>query len=97
MKSDILTIGPDDLNFDPRKLLKYDVVVFTSGYTNHSLYNKAFNYLKKNNAKSNCLMLQTQPNAKQLSKHIYEFYMNEVFDWPADSLALPLSHGTPLN
>ena len=78
MKSDILTIGPDDLNFDPRKLLKYDVVVFTSGYTNHSLYNKAFNYLKKNNAKSNCLMLQTQPNAKQLSKHIYEFYMNEV-------------------
>ena len=78
MKSDMLTIGPDDLNFDPRKLLKYDVVVFTSGYTNHSLYNKAFNYLKKHNAKSNCLMLQTQPNAKQLSKHIYEFYMNEV-------------------
>ncbi len=78
MKSDILTIGPDDLNFDPRKLLKYDVVVFTSGYTNHSLYNKAFNYLKKHNAKSNCLMLQTQPNAKQLSKHIYEFYMNEA-------------------
>ena len=78
MKSDILTIGPDDLNFEPRKLLKCDVVVFTSGYTNHSLYNKAFNYLKKHNAKSNCLMLQTQPNAKQLSKHIYEFYMNEV-------------------
>lgn len=78
MKSDILTIGPDDLNFDPRKLLKYDVVVFTSGYMNHSLYDKAFNFLKKNNAKSNCLMLQTQPNAKQLAKLIYTFYMGEV-------------------
>ena len=77
MKSDILTIGPDVLNFDPRKLLKYDVVVFTSGYTNHNLYEKAFDFLKKNNAKSNCLMLQTQPNAKQLAKLIYEFYMDE--------------------
>lgn len=74
MKSDILTIRPDELNFDPRKLLKCDVVVFLSGYTNHSLYNKAFDFLKKNDAKRNCLMLQSQPNAKQLAKKVYEFW-----------------------
>ena len=78
MKAQILTIGPDDLNFDVRKLLNYDVVVFTSGYSNHSLYEKSFDFLKKNNAKSNCLMLKTQPNTKQLSKLIYEFYTDEM-------------------
>ena len=78
MKSDILTIRPDELNFDPRKLLKCDVVVFLSGYTNHSLYNKAFDFLKKNNAKRNCLMLQSQPNAKQLAKKVYEFWAGEA-------------------
>ena len=38
-------------------------------YITNSKDNKAFNYLKKHNAKSNGLMLQTQPYAKQLSKH----------------------------
>lgn len=74
MKAGILTISPEDLNFDQKKLLKYDVIAFASGYMNHSLYEKAFDFLKKNNAKRKCLMLQTQPNAKQLAKQIYEFY-----------------------
>lgn len=69
----LLCMNPDSLNFDPKKLLNYDVVVFSSGYSNHSLYNKAFDYLKRNGEKDKCLMLQTQPNANGLAKRIYDF------------------------
>lgn len=69
----LLCINPDSLNFDPKKLSNYDVIVFSSGYSNHSLYNKAFDYLKRNGEKDKCLMLKTQPNANGLAKRIYHF------------------------
>lgn len=69
----LLCINPDSLNFDSKKLSNYDVVVFSSGYSNHSLYNKAFDYLKRSGEKDKCLMLKTQPNANGLAKHIFNF------------------------
>lgn len=69
----LLCINPDSLNFDPKKLSNYDVIVFSSGYSNHSLYNKAFDYLKRSGEKDKCLMLGTQPNANGLAARIVHF------------------------
>jgi len=73
----LLCIGPNALNFDPRKLSSYDVIVFSSGYSNHSLYEKAFDYLKRNGEKEKCLMLHTQPNANGLAARVYQFLNGE--------------------
>lgn len=78
LKNDqLLCINPDSLNFDPKKLSNYDVIVFSSGYSNHSLYNKAFDYLKRNGEKEKCLMLKTQPNANGLAERIF-YFMNGI-------------------
>lgn len=69
----ILTIGPDEMNFDQKKLKKYDVVVLSSDYSSHSLYERAFDYLKGQNMKHKCLQLGTQKNAKSLAEKIIAF------------------------
>ncbi|MER1985245.1 MAG: hypothetical protein ABS948_05055 [Solibacillus sp.] len=72
-KQDVFTISPDRLNTDVSKLLNYDVLVFITSYNNHNLYNRSYDYVKKNQAKDRCLILNTQPSAKRLAQQIYEF------------------------
>lgn len=69
----ILTIGPDEMNFDQKKLKKYDVIVLSSSHSSHSLYERAFDYLKGQNMKHKCLQLDTQKNAKALAAQIIQF------------------------
>lgn len=72
---DVFTVSPDRLNSSVSKLLNYDVIVFVTSYNNHSLYERSYDYLKKNQAKDRCLILNTQPNPSRLAQMVYEFSM----------------------
>ncbi|WP_010289544.1 hypothetical protein [Kurthia massiliensis] len=69
----LLTIGPKEISFDQKKLKNYDVVVFSSSHSSHSLYNRAFDYLKAHQLKHKCLQMDTQKNAKALAEEIVQF------------------------
>ena len=77
-KQPILTLTPDKLQFNLPQLLNYDVVVFTTQYANHSLYERAYDYMKKMNYKSHALIISTQPNARRLAMQIADFYSDII-------------------
>lgn len=70
---EVFTVSPDKLNFDVTKLLNFDVIVFVTSYNNHSLYERSYDYVKRNDGKNRCLIINSQPNPKRLAKLIEEF------------------------
>ncbi|MEE1130215.1 MAG: hypothetical protein UHX00_01155 [Caryophanon sp.] len=69
-----LFIGPDELNFDEKKLLNYDVVILAIHYCNHSLYERVFDYLKRQQAKQKCFVTQLK-NVDSIAHEIYYRYL----------------------
>lgn len=65
-----LVIGPEDLHFDEKKLVNYDVIILAIKYCNHSLYERVFDYLKRQQLKDKCIVTSLK-NVDMIAQEIY--------------------------
>lgn len=67
---DVLCISPEKQQFDVKQLQQYDIVVFITSYASHSLYERAFDYLKRQHMKHKCVVT-SQQHLETIARKIY--------------------------